>query len=96
MIFKIVMTPALRMITPALFSYAVAGPIKRLRCVDVVQDISGAAIQGDSMHGMQSETALVMQSGAALQSDSMHGMQSVGRQFKVILCMECNQRSPSV
>ena len=29
------MTPALRMITPALFSYAVAGPIKRLRCVDV-------------------------------------------------------------
>ena len=35
MIFKIVMTPALRMITPALFSYAVAGPNKRLRCVDV-------------------------------------------------------------
>ena len=29
------MTPALRMITPALFSYAVAGPPKGLRCVDV-------------------------------------------------------------
>ena len=29
------MTPALRMITPALFSYAAAGPPKGLRCVDV-------------------------------------------------------------
>ena len=44
----------------------------------------GAATQCDSMHGMQSETAVVMQngiqqnrfSGAAIQGDCMHGMQS--------------------
>ena len=45
---------------------------------------SGAPIQSDSMHVMQSEAALVMQngilqnrfSGATIQGDSMHGMQS--------------------